>query len=54
MTNVLDLGHLFGPRSLCPGETGVVVVGLPESAEKLLGEGVLLPGLHPSPILRHQ
>lgn len=54
MTNVLDLGHLFGPRPLCPRETRVVVVGLPESAEKLLGEGVLLPGLHPFPILRHQ
>lgn len=54
MTNVLDLGHLFGPWSLCPRETRVVVVGLPESAEKLLAEGVLLPGFHSFPILLHQ
>lgn len=54
MTNVLNLVHLFRPRSLRPRETRVVVVGLSESAEKLLGEGAFLPGLHSFPILLYQ
>lgn len=54
MTNVLDLRHLFGPRSLCPRKTAVVVVALPETAKELLWKGLLLPGLHLFPILCNQ
>lgn len=49
-----DLLESLGPGFLSASESRLKVLRLPEAAEHLLMEGLLLPRPDPVPVLRHQ